>query len=194
MNTDEVDELGWNWRQWQFGVTRGSETVHFANLTRGVKCAPKTARLARIQSTQLEANQYERVLLSVPDELIALAALGQFVVVHDYSEKPRETRAMWQGLTLARVMMELRWFGELRSRYHVNRGGTSALQHIKNVASQQPDHVRRKYDYFRDLVHVNDTTYTRVISCRAASNGKRCDYGREAIGSSWADRPPANLW
>lgn len=195
MNLDETKELGWDWRRWQWGQTRGSTTIHYANLTRGVKCAPATAKVCRIQSTQCEANAYDRVLLSVPDELIALVALGQFVVVHDYSEKPRETRAMWQGLTLARMMMELRWFGELRARYHTSRGNNSALQHLKNVASQQPEHVRRKYDYFRDLLEVNETTYASLVSCRAGSGkAEFCGYGRDDSRDPSADRPPSNLW
>lgn len=193
MNVDETTELDWNWSQWLFGTTRGSATVHYANLTRGVACAPKNSRLCRIQSTQCEAKTWDRVLLSVPDELIATVAMGQFVVVHDYSEKPRETRAMWQGLTLARIMMELRWFGELRSRYHLKRGGESNLQYLKNVVSHQESHVKRKYDYFRGLAMDTDTTRANVISCWSASGGRACDVGR---GRAWnsPDRPPSSVW
>lgn len=195
MNTDEVEALGWSdWRRWQYAKNRGSAVVHYANLTRGVACAPKTASLCRIQSTQLEASAYDRVLLSIPDELIALAALGQFIVVHDFSEKQRETRAMWQGLTLARVMMELRWYGELRSRYTVSRGGKAALQHIKNIASRQDEHVRRKFDYFRELTHVNDTTFVGLVSCRAATKGARCDFSGPNLPANSADQVPSNLW
>lgn len=194
MNLDETTELDWEWRQWLFGVNRGTSTVHYANLTRGVACAPKNSRLCRIQSTQCEAKQWERVLLSIPDELIATVALGQFVVVHDFSERPRETRAMWQGLTLARIMMELRWFGELRGRYGSSRGGNSKIQHLKNVASDQPEHVRRKYDYFRDLLEVNDTTYLGLVSCVAGSDSAKCQYSGRITPERSGERPPSTVW
>jgi hypothetical protein len=183
MNTDETTALDWSWPKWLWSYNRGSATVHYANLTRGVACAPKTSRLCRIQSTQCEAKAWDRVLMSVPDELIAGVALGQFTVVHDFSEKPRETRAMWQGLTLARIMMELRWWGELRGRYDA-RGGGASIQYLKNVASGQPEHVRRKYDYFRDLTHVNDTTYLGLVSCVTGGDGTKCQYS----GRSTPDR------
>lgn len=175
MNIDETRKLDWNWRVWNFSMTRGSQTaINYANLTRGVKCAPRNSHLIRIQSTQCEANQWERVLLSIPDEFIARVAVGQYIVVHDFSEKNRETRAMWQGLTLVRIMMEYRWFGELRSRFTSPRGGKSAIQYLRNVASQQPDHVRRKYDYFRDLAMESDTTYTSINSCWRVNGGRNC--------------------
>lgn len=194
MNTDETTELGWDWKTWVRGSGYSPTTVHFANLTRGVKCAPYDARLSRIQSTQCEAKAWDRVLMSAPDEMIARAALGQFIVVHDYSEKPRQTRAMWQGLTLIRMFMEFRWFGELRARYRITKQGVSATQYLRNVASKQDKTVKNRYDYFRELTHVNDTTYVRLVSCWEASGGKNCGNVRAVPVTVTLDRPPANLW
>lgn len=177
MNLDETRDLGWSWQLWNDAVTRGATVTHFANLTRGVACAPRTALLCRIQSTQCEAGQWERVLQSVPDEMIARAALGQFIVVHDRSEKPRETRAMWQGLTLAKITMELRWFGELRSRYAIQRGGNSSLQYLKNVASELPKHVTARLDYYRDLAYASGTTTVTLGSCWSYASDDGCAYG-----------------
>lgn len=196
MNLDEMNELGWSdWNRWRWAMNRGSATVHYANLTRGVHCAPRTAHLCRIQSTQCEAKQWERVLGSIPDEMIALAALGQFIVVHDFSERERETRAMWQGLTLAKIMMEYRWFGELRSRYPTTgRLGRSGTQYLRNVASSAPKHVKARFDYFRELTNVNDTRFVGLVSCRAASRGTRCDFGAGNTPPKAIDRPPADVW
>lgn len=180
MNIVETTELGWDWEAWKHLSTRPffGGAVHYANLTRGVTCAPPNALLCRIQSTQCEAGQWERVLLSIPDDMIARAALGQFIVVHDHSEKSRETRAMWQGLTLAKIVMEFRWFGELRSHYSSRRGGSSALQHLRNVASELPDHVRRKYDYFRDLAFEMNTEYVSLTSCYSNIAESGCGFAR----------------
>lgn len=199
MNLDETSQLGWSdWNRWLYSVNRGSTVIHYANLTRGVACAPRTARLCRIQSTQCEAKNWERVLASVPDELIASVALGQFVVVHDYSERDRETRAMWQGLTLARIMMEFRWFGELRSRYSTSgRLGHGGLQYLRNVASEAPKHVKARFDYFRELTSVNDTTYVNLVSCRSSNAGRECVFragNASSTAESAADRPPAGVW
>jgi hypothetical protein len=195
MNLDETTELDWNWRQWLLSYTRSSATVHYANLTRGVACAPKNAKLCRIQSTQCEAKAWDRVLMSVPDELIAGVALGQFTVVHDFSERPRETRAMWQGLTLVRIMMELRWWGELRGRYS-GRGVArdSGLQYLRNVASSQPKHVKHRYDYFRDLTHVNNTTYLGLVSCTTGGDGVKCQYSGRTTPTRSTDQPSSTVW
>jgi hypothetical protein len=195
MKVTETDELGWNWARWKFSMNRGAALTHYANLTRGVKCAPGNAQLIRIQSTHCENTQWERVLVGIPDDFIARAAVGEVMIIHDYSEKNRETRAMWQGLTLVRIMIEYRWFGELRSRFKSKRGGESAIQYLRNVASQQPEHVRRKYDYFRDLAMESNTTYTVINSCWQANGGRNCKVkGEPSIATSAVDRPPSNLW
>jgi len=194
MNVDETTELDWNWKTWVHGNGRNSTAVHYANLTRGVKCAPYDARLCRIQSTQCEAKVWDQVLMSAPDEMIARAALGQFIIVHDYSEKPRQTRAMWQGLTLIRMFMEFRWFGELRARYHIAKQGASATQYLRNVASQQDKTVKNRYDYFRDITHVNNTTYVRLVSCWEANGSKNCEKTRPAPIAITFDRPPSSVW
>jgi hypothetical protein len=196
MKVSETTELDWNWRTWNFSMTRGStNAVNYANLTRGVKCAPRNSHLIRIQSTQCEAGQWERLLLGIPDEFLARVAVGQYITVHDFSEKNRETRAMWQGLTLTRIMIEYRWFGELRSRFNIKRGGKSAVQYLRNVAATQPEHVRRKYDYFRDLAMESNTTYTSINSCWQVNGGRNCAVrGETNTPNPTVDRPPSNLW
>src|SRR5690606_31371452 len=124
------------------------------------------------------AGQCDRVLLSIPDDMIARAALGQSTGARRPSATSREARAMWPGLPLATIGMELRGWGALRSHYSSRRGGSSALQHLRNVASELPDHVRRKYAYFRDLAFEMNTEYVSLTSCYSNIAESGCGFTR----------------
>lgn len=89
--------------------------VHFINLTNGLSC-PHTQsnqlfdldewHYIRIQSTHCEQKLWHLVLDSVTDDLLMHMVLGHECVIHDYSEKPRATRACWQGVSLIKRIVE----------------------------------------------------------------------------------------
>lgn len=85
-------------------------TIEFANLSRGLLCAPDDARIMRLQSTWCEQKEWDKVLMTTSPELYYRLAQGDEIIVHDLSEKQRETRAQWQGLSWIRVATSLAWY------------------------------------------------------------------------------------
>lgn len=80
--------------------------LHYANLTRGTLCPHlgqcECSHFCRIQSTSCEQKHWDRVIYDAGPDLLHYMGQGAEIVVHDFSEKPRETRAMWQGLSWIR--------------------------------------------------------------------------------------------
>jgi hypothetical protein len=137
---------------------------HYRNLSRGLLCGPADSKILRIQSTHCEQKLWAQLLWQVPDQLLWDLASGRTIIVHDQSERDRETRAMWQGLQLVRIVTETSWFGEPTGQYHFGRGGTSAYQHLRAVAAALPRPVRKRFDYYRSYraPHVAEA---RLFSC-----------------------------
>lgn len=122
---------------------------HYRNLTRGLLCGPPGAMVLRIQWTHCEQHLWEQLLWQIPDQLLWDLAHGRTVIVHDRSERDRETRAMWQGLQLVRIVTETAWFGHPNGNYEFTRGGTSAYQYLSAVAAALPRPLRKRFSYFR---------------------------------------------
>jgi hypothetical protein len=137
---------------------------HYRNLTRGLLCGPKDSKVLRIQSTHCEQQRWEQILWQIPDQLLWDLARGRTVIVHDQSERARETRAMWQGLQLVRIVTETAWFGHPTGHYEFSRGGASAYQHLSAVAAGLPRPVRKRFTYFRQHL-APIVTSTRLHSC-----------------------------
>ncbi|MDA1359783.1 hypothetical protein O1R50_09125 [Glycomyces luteolus] len=137
---------------------------HYRNLTRGLLCGPSGSKVLRIQSTHCEQKLWAQLLWQIPDQLLWDLACGRTVIVHDQSERDRETRAMWQGLQLVRIVTETSWFGDPAGRYHFGRGGTSAYQHLQAVAAALPRPVRKRFAYYRPYCapHLKEA---RLFSC-----------------------------
>lgn len=73
-------------------------TLHFLNLTNGLACDIPGARICRIQSTWCEQKQWGRILTTVSPELLYRLSTGNLCVIHDRSERDRESRTCWQGI------------------------------------------------------------------------------------------------
>jgi len=90
-------------------------TVHYANLTNGLHCPHldlehvPNLRIVRIQSTWCEQKRWGDVLLTAGADLLYQLARGETCVVHDVSERPRESRACWQGLSWLRYALAVAW-------------------------------------------------------------------------------------
>jgi hypothetical protein len=144
--------------------------IEYANLSRGVLCAPGDARICRIQSTHCERKQWSSVLWSTPDEMLLSLAMGDEVVVHDCSEKDRETRACWQGLELIRWCCVWSWHPGRTYVKWPRRGGKSMVQYFFRVYSGLPDPLHRKLDYYRKF--ATPFTLPRLTTCWKEYGGK----------------------
>lgn len=95
--------------------------LHFLNLTNGILCAghAPAPRMMRLQSTWCEQKRWSDIILGVPDDLLYHLAVGTSLCVHDRSERPRVTRALWQGVPFVVMSCWASWhgrFGVVRSR------------------------------------------------------------------------------
>lgn len=116
--------------------------VDFVNLSaRGPHSLPVPGgHVCRIQSTQCERKQWESVLYGAGPDLLYQLARGAYVVVHDTSERPRLTRAVWQGLPFIRRSCELLW-GLALSPIE-GRGGRMMEQYFDTVLRDLSGPVR----------------------------------------------------
>ncbi|WP_043654432.1 hypothetical protein [Nocardia thailandica] len=138
-------------------------TIHFANLTRGLLCPHLhgvDVHYTRIQSTQCEGKHWPQVLASAGPDLLMAMALGHEIVVHDVSERDRETRAMWQGLTFIRRTCETVWGLPLTPI--PGRGGHAMETYFDTEISWLPRPTRKAIRYYRP--HLA-TRVIRVESC-----------------------------
>jgi hypothetical protein len=88
-------------------------TLHYANLTNGRACPHlgevPDRRVVRVQSTWCEQKRWGDVALTVGADLLFHLARGETCVVHDVSERDRESRACWQGLSWLRYACSVAW-------------------------------------------------------------------------------------
>jgi hypothetical protein len=92
---------------------------HYINLSNGVRC-PHYSMIKyvlkepiywmRIQSTQCEQKLWPQILRTLGPQFYMDAA-SRPLLIHDQSERNRETRAMWQGLSWVRYALNRAWYG-----------------------------------------------------------------------------------
>lgn len=125
--------------------------VDFLNLSNGLACCrPENPHFLRIQSTWCEQKLWRDVLATVgPDFLYHLAA-SQTVRVHDVSEKPRTTRACWQGLPWVRYACERIW--GLDAAPIIVRNGMDATRHFLEPFATLDARLVKQIAYFGKYV------------------------------------------
>lgn len=127
--------------------------IHYTNLSRGILCPhqdwldgegyPK--KWVRIQSTQCEQKLWADVLKTLGPQFYMDVASGERVMVHDHSERDRESRAMWQGLSWIRFALNREWFG--KETHSVVRNGCNVTPYWKRAFNNlsRPDRAQLKY-------------------------------------------------
>ena len=103
---------------------RSSMILHFRNLSRGFLCGCSipASRVIRLQSTACEQKRWGPIIHEVGADLLFSMAMGHECVIHDRSEKDRETRACWQGLSWLRYATNRAW-SEKEPPQEFSRGG-----------------------------------------------------------------------
>lgn len=126
--------------------------IHYVNLTRGLECPhldtlPTPPRMLRIQSTWCEQKRWADILWTVGPDLYYHLAVGEVVTVHDLSEKPRQTRATWQGLSWIRAACQLAWDGRVQLP-ECSRGGMDLTGYWYQRWRALPERVHTHVEYF----------------------------------------------
>lgn len=128
-------------------------TQHYLNLTRGLLCQHHAlgAKLLRLQSTWCEQKRWADILITTPPDFLMDLAQGQDILVHDVSEKPRITRACWQGLEWIRSVCAAEW--GLPRPAITGRGGRSLELYFAHEYAHLPARERQMVRYFRQFCH-----------------------------------------
>lgn len=132
-----------------------SNTVHFFNLTNGISC-PHLARMSdigamhftRVQSTQCEQKRWDHILDQAGADLLFHLAIGNVVAFHDVSEKPRFTRAVWQGMPWICFATRYIWDGEIQETKLTRRNNMNVTQYFTECVKALPKDVVKRVRYF----------------------------------------------
>lgn len=128
------------------------DILHYANLTNGVICAPEGSAFTRIPSTWCEQKLWSKVLYGVGPDILAVAAAGRTVVVHDQSERQRQTRAQWQGLSWIRYACSVAW--GLEEPEECSRNGWDVTPYWRRMYASLDKSDRAWLEYYRPAVRA----------------------------------------
>lgn len=145
-------------------MTNG-RTIDFFNLTRGLLCEHHqnhpNPHYLRIQSTLLEQTQFSRVLETVGPDLLYHLAVGSRTCVHDVSERPRVTRALWQGMTWISFACERLWgLSYEEATPPIMRNGHNTAAYFDRILQVDvPEQVKKQVRYFEQFWHGERISY-----------------------------------
>lgn len=89
--------------------------IHYINLTNGLLAladqhlAGKDYRFIRIQSTWFEQHRWDDIIMTLSDDFLMNAALGNTCLVYDYGARKPIPRAVWQGLEWIKYALHACW-------------------------------------------------------------------------------------
>lgn len=125
---------------------------HYINLSRGFECGcpPNTgSRIIRIESTACEQKQWDKILKQLGADMFYELARGTSCVVHDKSERDRETRACWQGLSWIRYACGRAWMAApAMVPKEFSRNGMEVTPFWEEQFRALPDSTRRMLDFY----------------------------------------------
>ena len=127
--------------------------IHFRNLTNGLVCdCPRwdvyKTRVVRIQSTACEQKRWDAVLREVGADLFYCIATGDSCIIHDKSEKNRETRACWQGISWIRYATHRAW-RDTEPPPEFSRCGMVVSPYWEQEFRKLPRSTRQMLKYFK---------------------------------------------
>ena len=150
------------------------EIHHFRNLSRGLLCPCLTpyCHLIRIQSTRCEQKDWERIIHEAGAELLYTVAKGNIAVVHDVSERDRETRACWQGLSWLRYATFRAWYEAHEAvPEEKSRGGHPLNPYWETQWALLSRPTRHLLRYYKQYAR-KDAKYVYLRSCWARGGGR----------------------
>lgn len=159
--------------------------VHFRNLSRGFLCgcSPSSAHIVRIQSTACEQKRWGAILHEVGGDFLYNLAIGNTCVVHDRSERDRETRACWQGLSWIRYATHRAW-RDTAPPPEFSRGGMVITPYWEEQFWGLPRSTRNLLKFYKQF---DKGTLIDLYSCYMP--GRRKHETLVAQGRTWVTTP-----
>lgn len=122
---------------------KAKKIVYF-NLTQAID--DKAKRFCYFRSSDVERKNYERLLWSVPDEMLFFLAFGKKVVVIDYSKKPKG-KIERIFIPVLKDLLNFLWLRKAPEHKKLLNHFEVALETIKNN-----EKLARKFKFWREFV------------------------------------------
>lgn len=129
------------------------DIIHYINLTNGIEDIPrlKKYRFIRIQSTHLEQNHFEEVLMDLDNDLLMNLALGNKCIIHDKASRGGKlSRAIWYGIPWIRYALERAWFSKVPETVFVKSFNTA--KYFDQLYRGLSASVKRKLKYYKKFL------------------------------------------
>ena len=159
---------------------------HFRNLSRGLLCKCPTPRyhIMRLQSSHCEQKHWDRILHDVGAELLYTLANGHVAIVHDVSERNRDTRACWQGLSWIRYACHRAWNPDsVLPPSEVSKHGYPLNAYWELEWSQISRSTRHWLEYFDQYYTPGNKIYLR--SCWVYRKGREEALARDMAAGTY---------
>jgi hypothetical protein len=156
-------------RPWQM------TTTYWINLTNGLKALEdydlptETVRFMRLASTWCEQHRWNDLVSGLPDEFLLRAALGETLVVLDYSDHGGCPRSIWQGLSWIQVVLDKRWLG---IRKVVTGRMAPGQKYLEAQYARLSRRVKARLDYYKKFVRANGRIDIRAVWGKTDLDGK----------------------
>lgn len=129
----------------------------YLNLTNGIELLENLNSLdfnfVRIQSTACEQKRWDFILQELDYNFLMHLALGESVIVVDYSAKKAQTRAVYQGLEFIKYTLNRYW---LDKDYTPNVKGFNCQEYFKSVYDKLDKRTFKKLEYFKKFLKTNE--------------------------------------
>jgi hypothetical protein len=144
--------------------------IHYLNLTNGLEdFHVENFRVCRIQSTALEQKLFSKVIEDLDYDLLFNLASGNKCIIHDFSARKKESRALYQGIPWIKYYLTRFWFDKELNPCNVK--SINCRTYFKEVY-EKIDHCN-KVKYFKRLIGNNELSNRNVHlegTCRKTSH------------------------
>ena len=132
----------------------------YLNLTNGIEEMEANPfchyHYVRIQSTLCEQKQWGKILRELDYNFLMDIALGNHVVVIDFSQQKKVSRALFQGLEWIKYCLVRRWFGVIPEKIFVK------TYNVSNYFNQE--YAKLTGDDFKKIDYISKFVITNSIS------------------------------
>lgn len=152
------------------------KTLNYINLTNGIEFLEnnfnQNLRFIRLQSTACEQKRWDFILQELDYDFLLNLALGNTVIVVDYSAKKDCSRATWQGLEWIKFVLNKYWLDKeyntcIRNQRNCNPYFEECYKKLDSRTIKKLEHI--KHFLNADEIHLKSI-------CKNTANDNNWEY------------------
>jgi hypothetical protein len=140
--------------------------IHYINLTNGIQAINDFKlvdyRFIRIQSTTCEQKRFAELIMTISDDFLLNAVLGNKLIVYDYGAGKEIPRAIWQGLEWIKFCLFRRWLNEVYVPEYPR--SQRCLNYFHEQYAILGNRERTRLDYFKKFYMNKGINITSIQS------------------------------